>query len=163
MSDHRRHILLSANFVKFRLDCIGKASDTIGKPASIERRSDQDRRQSHISFFKPVLCRGKRYSLRRADDSKQITVLDQDDTSLMIFVLIVLGLSMVDAVLTLILLEHGAVEVNPVMRYCIDLGLGPFVIAKYSLTARPLVVMVMLSASSFCDPVLDHSCFSSPD
>jgi hypothetical protein len=106
-------------------------------------------RQSHISFFKPVLCKGKRYNLRRDDDRKQISVLDQYDTSLMICALIVLGLSMVDAVLTLTLLKHGAVEVNPVMRYCLDLGLGPFVIAKYALTAIPLVVMVMLSASSF--------------
>ena len=119
------------------------------KPVGIERRSNQNRRQNHISFLKSVLCKGKRYNLRRADDSKQITVLDQYDTSLMIFALIVLGLSMVDAVLTLTLLEHGAVEVNPVMRYFIDLGLGPFVIAKYGLTATPLVVMVMLSASSF--------------
>ncbi len=118
-------------------------------PVSIERRSSQDRRQSHIAFFKLVLCKGKRCSLRRAEDCKQITVLDQYDTSLMICALIVLGLSMVDAVLTLTLLEHGAVEVNPVMRYFIDLGLGPFVIAKYGLTATPLVVMVMLSASSF--------------
>ena len=108
-------------------------------PVSIERRSSQDRRQSHIAFFKLVLCKGKRCSLRRAEDCKQITVLDQYDTSLMICALIVLGLSMVDAVLTLTLLEHGAVEVNPVMRYFIDLGLGPFVIAKYGLTATPLV------------------------
>ncbi len=118
-------------------------------PAGIERRSSQDRRQSHIAFFKLVLCKGKRCSLRRAEDCKQITVLDQYDTSLLICALVVVGLSMVDAALTLTLLKHGAVEVNPVMRYCIELGLGPFVIAKYGLTAIPLVVMVMLSASSF--------------
>lgn len=118
-------------------------------PAGIERRSSQDRRQNHIAFFKLVLCKGKRCSLRRAEDCKQITVLDQYDTSLLICALVVVGLSMVDAALTLTLLKHGAVEVNPVMRYCIELGLGPFVIAKYGLTAIPLVVMVMLSASSF--------------
>ena len=118
-------------------------------PVGIDRRSSQDRRQSNMAFFKLVLRKGKRCSLRRADDCKQITVLDQYDTSLMICALIVLDLSMVDAVLTLTLLKHGAVEVNPVMRYCLDLGLGPFVIVKYGLTAIPLVVMVMLSASSF--------------
>ena len=119
------------------------------KTVSIERRSSQDRRKSHFSFFKPILCKASRCSLRRADDCKQITLLDQYDSSLMILVLIVLDLSMVDAILTLTLLEHGAVEVNPVMRYFIDLGLGPFMIAKYGLTAISLLVMVILSASNF--------------
>ena len=119
------------------------------KNVSVERRSSQDRRKNHISFFKPILCKGQRHSLRRADDSRQINVLDHYDTSFMIFVLVVLILSMVDAVLTLTLIEHGAVEVNPVMRYFIDLGVGLFVIAKYSLTAIPLVVMIVLSTSSF--------------
>jgi len=143
-------IYVVSQFSKVQTTIVEKLWVTrLKKPVCIERRSCEDRRQSHISFSRLVLCKGKRRGLRRADDSKQITVFDKYDPSLMIFTLIVLGLSMVDAVLTLILLGHGAIEVNPVMQYYIGLGPGPFVIAKYSLTAISLVFMVVLSASSF--------------
>ena len=115
----------------------------IEKTFSIDQRSRQCRRQNHPPFFKFALVEGRRNSLRRADDRKRITVLDQYHTSLLIFVLIVLCLSLVDAALTLTLLKQGAVELNPVMRYYITLGNGAFVIAKYGLTALPLMFMVV--------------------
>ena len=56
-----------------------------------------------------------------------------------------LGLSLVDAILTLTLLEKGAIELNPVMRYYITLGPMAFVVAKYGLTVLPLVFMLVLN------------------
>lgn len=66
----------------------------------------------------------------------------------MISVLIVLGLSLLDAALTLTLLERGAVELNPVMRYFLTFGPGPFIVVKYGLTALALVLMVVLNTIS---------------
>lgn len=112
-------------------------------PVAIERRSTQNRRQNQIPFYKVGLSRGERCSYRRADDCRRVTVLDQYQSSLLIFTLIVLSLSLVDAVLTLTLLEQGAVELNPVMQFYITLGHGTFVITKYGLTALPLIIMVV--------------------
>ncbi len=115
------------------------------KPVCIDQRSSQDRRQNQTPFFKFALIEGRRNSLRRVDDRKRITVLDQYHTSLLIFILIVLGLSLVDAALTLTLLKQGAIELNPVMRYYITLGHETFVIAKYGLTALPLYLLGHIS------------------
>lgn len=58
--------------------------------------------------------------------------------------MIVLGLSLLDAALTLALLNKGAVELNPVMRYYLNLGPRTFVMVKYGLTAFSLMIMVVL-------------------
>ena len=64
----------------------------------------------------------------------------------MVYTLIVLGLSLVDAALTLSLLHRGAVELNPVMRYYLNLGPGTFIMVKYGLTAFALIIMIVLHA-----------------
>ena len=115
------------------------------KTVDLERRSGMERRQNQIPFFKLILLKGKRCRLRRANDRKQITLLDHYHPSLFIMILVVLSLSLVDAFLTLTLLEKGAVELNPVMRYYISLGPMVFVVAKYGLTIVPLVIMLILN------------------
>ena len=83
----------------------------------MERRSSRDRRQSQISIFKKLFYRGLRESTRRAEDRNGIIVFDRYKPSLVVSIIIVLSLSLLDALLTLILLSHGAKELNPVMRY----------------------------------------------
>lgn len=114
------------------------------KPATKEQRSNHDRRQKHIPFYKLFLFKGKRSTLRRSEDCKQITLVDQYHPNLLIYTLIVVGLSLLDAALTLTLLSKGAVELNPVMRYYLSLGPRTFVIVKYGLTAFSLMIMVVL-------------------
>lgn len=118
----------------------------IEKTFAIVQRSSQDRRHNQTPFFKFTLVESRRKSLRRADDRKRITLLDQYHTSLLVFILIVLGLSLLDAVFTLVLLDKGAVELNSVMRYYINHGPGTFVLVKYGLTALSLMIMVSLNA-----------------
>jgi len=73
-------------------------------------------------------------------------MFDQYHPSLLIGILIVLCLSLVDAALTLLLLDRGAVELNPLMKFYIELGPGTFVIVKYGLTALGLFIIVILNA-----------------
>ncbi len=89
---------------------------------------------------------GKRRTLRRVEDCKRIVELDYYPPILLISILIVLGLSLLDAALTLVLLDKGAVELNSVMRYYINQGPGTFVLVKYGLTALALMIMVGLNA-----------------
>jgi hypothetical protein len=111
---------------------------------AVDRRSGRDRRQSHIPFYKLLYYKGKRRTIRRAEDRLKLTVVDQYNPPLLIPILIVLGLSLLDAVLTLTLLEQGAVELNPVMRYYLTHGPVTFVMVKYGLTAFALFIMVVM-------------------
>lgn len=109
-----------------------------------ERRLAQDRREKHIPFYKLIVFKGKRRTLRRAEDRKKVIILDQYRPPLFITILVILSLSLLDAALTLILLEKGAVELNPVMQFYITLGHRAFVMVKYGLTALALFIILML-------------------
>ena len=111
----------------------------------MEQRSNQDRRQNHIPFYKLFFFKGRRRTLQRTEDCKRVIVVDQYHPTLLISVLVVVGLSLLDAALTLTLLEKGAVELNPVMRYYINLGPWAFLMVKYGLTAMALTIMVVLT------------------
>lgn len=117
-----------------------------------DRRSGLDRRQGTTPFYKYRNYKQRRQFLRRTEDSKRVTVLDRYHFPLLIFILIILGLSLSDAALTLILLERGAVELNPIMRFYIDLGPRVFVMVKYGLTAFALLLMVLLNVITSTRP-----------
>ena len=109
-----------------------------------ERRANHVRRQKHIRFYELLLFKGNRRTLRRSEDCRRIPHLDQYHPTLLLYTLIVLSLSLLDAALTLTLLQNGAVELNPVMRFYLNLGPGVFVMVKYGLTAFALIIMTAL-------------------
>ena len=57
-------------------------------------------------------------------------------------IIIVLSLSLLDALLALFLLSHGAKELNPVMRYYLNHGTLTFIFVKYGLTALPMLIIL---------------------
>lgn len=80
--------------------------------------------------------------MRRAEDRNCIVVFDRYKPSLFIGIMIVLSLSLLDALLTLILLSQGAKELNPVMQYYLNFGAEAFIYAKYGLTAIPMLIIL---------------------
>jgi hypothetical protein len=107
----------------------------------IERRCGQDRRQKQLS--KRLFFRGVRESMRRADDRNRIVIFDRYKPSLFNGIIIVLSLSILDAILTLILLSQGAKELNPVMRYYLSHGPQVFIFVKYGLTVLPMLIILV--------------------
>ena len=116
-----------------------------------ERRLGRDRRQRQIRWYKYFLIPGNRQMVRRCDDRKLIIILDRYRPTLLFSVMIVLCLSLVDGALTLLLMERGAVELNPVMRYYLTLGPATFLMAKYLITALALLILVGLHSITFSD------------
>ncbi len=115
--------------------------------AGLERRSGQNRREQERSAFKKLYVKGVRVSVRRAEDRQRIVALDHYQPSLFIGIMIVLCLSLLDALLTLILIAQGARELNPVMQYYLSHGPQVFLLAKYGLTAFSVLIIVLLKES----------------
>ncbi len=109
----------------------------------IERRNGTDRRKNNLSFFKQLFFKGRRRALRRASDRLNIGQIDQYGSSTFAVIMIILLLSLLDALLTLILLDRGAVEVNPIMAFYIEQGPTVFLMAKYLLTAAALILFLL--------------------
>jgi len=57
----------------------------------------------------------------------------------------VLVLSVIDAFLTLFLLSHGAVEINPIMAYVINISEHVFIWVKYGLTVLSVAIVFLLN------------------
>ena len=107
-----------------------------------ERRSGNDRRDT-MPFSKQLFYKGMREFSRRAEDRMQIRAFDRYPRPMMIAIVIILSLSMLDALLTLILIAQGAAELNPVMNYYLSHGPQIFLLAKYSLTVLPVILVII--------------------
>jgi len=110
----------------------------------LERRSGQDRREHQLSMFKRLFFTGIRQEIRRAEDRKSIVIYDRYKPSLFIDIITILGLSLLDALLTLILISQGAKELNPVMRYFLSHGPQVFISVKYGLTVLSVLIIMFI-------------------
>lgn len=109
-----------------------------------ERRSGQDRRK-RLTSWRQMMFYGQRQTIRREADRQRLIWVDRYSPTLFILILAVVLLSMLDAILTLFLVNRGAAELNPIMAYCLSLGPSVFILAKYALTCVSVLVLLILS------------------
>lgn len=108
-----------------------------------ENRRDKDRRKNQKARFKYLLFNGRRERSRRAEDNQKAAFFDRYPPKLFAAIAAILMLSIFDALLTLILIDKGSTELNPVMDYFLQHGLLPFIIAKYILTSIGVVILLI--------------------
>jgi len=86
----------------------------------------------------------RRVSGRRADD-RFYPIVDWHSPRILALAFSILALSTIDGVLTITLIERGAVEINPFMALFLPHNLGGFVAVKLGLTAACLLILVACS------------------
>ena len=106
----------------------------------VERRSGQDRRQGPTPWLSRFWLRGRRRGGRRAED-RQLYV-DRYQWSDVLLVTGVVVLCAADTVLTLKVLERGAVEANPLMNFLIQQGTGLFGAVKLGFTLLGMLFLL---------------------
>lgn len=104
-----------------------------------------DRRKAPTPMFSRYSLRGgQRKLIRRIEDKKKHLFVDLYSARLLIAVILLLCLSSLDAYMTLELIGRGkVVEANPVMAYFLDVGIMPFTIIKFVITAVALMVLCL--------------------
>ena len=70
--------------------------------------------------------------------------VDRYSPTIFTAIIVILFLSVVDALLTLFLIENGAFEVNPIMAYYLKIGPYSFFAVKYGLTIIGIFVFLLL-------------------
>ena len=108
---------------------------------SVSRRT-RDRRNFSFSTLVCGSLHCRRRAVRRSSDTHSAYV-DWYEPRLLYITLGVLVLSATDAVMTLNLLQHGSIELNPFMGILIEHDVGLFVFTKLMLTGASLVFLVM--------------------
>jgi len=99
-----------------------------------DRRSGIDRRGQTGINVRLFMGDGNRTVIRRQEDRDRIFWVDQYSPVLFATIVAILFLCVIDALLTLFLLKHGAYELNPIMVYLLKVSPFVFFIFKYGLT-----------------------------
>ncbi len=109
---------------------------------SNKNRNIEDRRIKATRPFSRYSLVGRRKKNRRFDEDKNYYV-DRYGPKYLILVVSILLLCAMDALLTLVLLNHGGVELNPVMAVLIEKDATLFLTVKLTITAVNLVVLLV--------------------
>jgi Domain of unknown function (DUF5658) len=111
---------------------------------SMERRSGIDRRRRSLAAYLHGARNPRRRSGRRASDV-YYPIVDWYSARVFALVMAILTLCVADGVLTVFLISHGAVEVNPFMALFVPHNLGWFAAIKLTLTSLGTMVLVACS------------------
>ncbi|MBW1699551.1 MAG: hypothetical protein JRH18_20330 [Deltaproteobacteria bacterium] len=109
----------------------------------VNRRSGKDRRANRGFTLKSLFIYGRREEIRRQEDRREIFLVDRYSSALFAAIVLILFLSVIDALLTLILIGHGAKEINPLMAYLLEIEPKIFMMVKYLLTCTSLVIFLV--------------------
>ena len=104
-----------------------------------------DRRRKTIPSLRYLVAGGRRRGVRRAEDRRRFIILDRYSPRLLAAIIGILCLSLLDALLTLGLIEQGADEVNPVMDFFLKQGPLVFTSVKYLLTSLAVVIFLLVN------------------
>ena len=104
-----------------------------------------DRRRKTIPMLRYLVAGGRRRGVRRVEDRRRFIILDRYSPRLLAAIVGILCLSLLDALLTLGLIEHGAAEVNPVMDFFLKQGPFVFTSVKYLLTSLAVVIFLLVN------------------
>ena len=110
-----------------------------------DRRSGKDRRSKDVPSAKSLFIYRRRKKVRRKDDKYKTSYLDQYSSRIFIAIVLLLFFSIIDAILTLFLIDHGASEINPIMAYFLKFGPVTFLSVKYFFTSYSILVLLIFS------------------
>ena len=112
--------------------------------ASVDRRNQADRRTRTLHALLAGGWLARRRNPRRGEPARPGSI-DWHAPQWFAAALLVLLLSMADTFLTLVLVHHGAIEINPLMAPLVIGGGRSFAFLKLALTAGAVTILVVLT------------------
>ena len=119
------------------------AASNVPAECDIDQRIQSDRRKTPTSPWSAFPPAGRRMVARRASEHQLPYFVDCFSPGVFVIVMLFVLASIVDAFLTIRLLEAGSEEVNPVMLWLLEQGVMTFFVGKYLLTVVGLPVLLI--------------------
>ncbi len=119
-----------------------------------DRRVLQDRRKQPTPGLSRFSLWGRRSIFRREEDKKRGGYVDRYDSGLLFILILVVGLNVLDALLTMMILDDGGWEFNPVVCSVIQLYGDRFWVWKFVIVSVPLILLCLHSKFKLVIPVL---------
>ncbi len=117
-------------------------------------RKVKDRRKQPTPGISRFTFWGRRKTFRRKEDQQRGGYVDRYHSGLLILLTLAVGLTVLDALFTMMILDDGGWEVNPVVRSVIQLYGDRFWIWKFVIVSIPLTLLCVHSKFRFVMPVI---------
>jgi hypothetical protein len=112
---------------------------------NLDKRLGKDRREKPTPAVSRYTFFGRRKDFRRKAEQKKGGYVDQYSSVLFFFLVLIVGLNILDAFFTLMILDLKGWEANPVVRSVIDLYGTEFWIWKFSIVSFSLTLLCLHS------------------
>ncbi len=110
-----------------------------------ERRILKDRRKCPTPSLSRYTFRGRREKFRRKTEQERGGYTDRYSTGLFFNLILILSLNILDSLFTMIILDRGGWEVNPIVRSAIALYGDRFWIWKFFIVSVSLILLCLHS------------------
>lgn len=107
---------------------------------------------SWLTFF------GRRYPVQRDEDHPTSLYVERHGSVVFFFLVLILGLNILDSLFTMMILDLKGREVNPIIRTAIDLYGSNFWIWKFSIVSLCTILLCMHSKRPFVKGVIIVLC-----
>jgi hypothetical protein len=111
----------------------------------VDRRTFQDRRKQPTPALSRHTFFGQRRDIRRKGDCLKTLYIDRYSAFIFFFIVLILGLNVLDSLFTIMILDLKGIELNPVVRSAIDIYGHQFWIWKFAIVSFSLVLLCLHS------------------
>jgi len=111
----------------------------------LDRRVIKDRRNQPTPGLSRYTFLGRRKGFQRKEDQEEGGYIDRYSSKLFFFIVLILGLNILDALFTMIILDLKGWEANPIVRSVIETYGDKFWIWKFALVSFCLVLLCLHS------------------
>jgi hypothetical protein len=119
-----------------------------------DRRTLKDRRKQPTLDISRFTLRGRRKTFRRKEDQVRGGYVKRYHSGLLILITLTVGLSVLDALFTMMILDDGGWEVNPVVRSVIQLYGDRFWVWKFGIVSVALTLLCIHSKFRLVMPAI---------
>ena len=119
-----------------------------------DTRTLKDRRKQPTPVISRFTLWGQRKTFRRKVDQKKGGYVDCYHPGLLVLLTLAVGLTVLDALFTMMILDDGGWEVNPVVRSVIILYGDRFWVWKFVIVSFPLTLLCLHSKFRLVMPVI---------
>ena len=111
----------------------------------IDRRIFNDRRKEQTPALGRNTLLGRRQGFRRRSDQEKGGYVDRYSSKLFFFLILIIGLNILDILFTMIILDHKGWEFNPVVKSVINIYGDGFWIWKFAIVSVSLFLLCLHS------------------
>ena len=111
----------------------------------IDNRNLNDRRKKPTPALSWYTFFGRRRGFRRKSDKERGGYVDRYSSNLFLFLVLILGLNILDVIFTMMILDQKGWELNPVVQSVMDIHGDRFWIWKFTIVSTSLTLLCLHS------------------